>query len=710
MRDRLLIVSNRLPITLRVEREQVVVEPSAGGLVAALRSAHDPARSLWIGWAGESVPLTPAQQAAVDRELEEQRVVAIPLSADEVRHYYDGFSNAVLWPLFHYLLDKVHLDARRDWEVYRSVNERFAEHIARVYRPGDVVWVHDYQLALVPQMLRARIPDARIGFFLHIPFPSSEVFRLLPWREAILRGLLGADLIGFHTASYRHNFAFSAARVIGLEPDVDEIVHDGRRIRLGVHPIGIDAGIIADLASNPNVQRDAEQIRGASAAETIALGVDRLDYTKGIPRRFLAIERYLESRGDRGKNFRYIQLAVPTRERVDAYSDFRRAVHELVGRINGQHASVAGAPINFLHRSVTPRELVALYRAADVMLVTPLRDGMNLVAKEYVASRLDETGVLILSEFAGAADEMGDALLVNPYDIDSVAHALTRATTMPFEEQRKRMRTLRKSVLDNDVHAWARGFLSALHNDRSPRATAPPPELAIPRDKDLTLFLDYDGTLAEFSASPARTGADEEIRVLLERLAARPGTTVHLVSERAAEDLDRLIGELPIHRHAEHGALSRPPHGTWAPGRLVAPAWQPEALAALTAFAERTPGAVVEQKTTTIAWHYRMADPELALVELLRRHDLEWVAGAKVLELRPRGVDKGSVVRAHANASTVIVMGDDRSDEDMFAAVSASAYSIRIGDGPTSARYRLATPSDARRFLLRICEDRGTTQ
>ncbi len=495
-------------MTVRVDRQDVVVEPSSGGLATALRGPHARMDSLWIGWPGDVSRATPEQRAELDAQLTKMRTVAVPLSAQEVSRYYDGFSNAVLWPLFHYLIDKVHLDARRDWEVYRAVNERFADAIANLYRPGDVVWVHDYQLALVPQMLRARVPCARIGFFLHIPFPSSEVFRALPWREAILRGLLGADLIGFHTASYRHNFAFSAARVIGLEPDLDEVPYEGRLVRLGVHPIGIDAKAFSELADAEPVRREAREIRDGSDGRALALGVDRLDYTKGIRRRLLAIERFLDRERDRAKRFRYVQLAVPTRERVEAYGDFRRTVNELVGRINGQHGSLAMSPIHFLHRAVTAEQLSALYRAADVMVVTPLRDGMNLVAKEYIASRNDDTGVLILSEFAGAADELTEALLVNPYDLDSVAHALARATAMSLDEQRRRMRALRRQVFEHDVDAWARGFLDALGQEpREPAATArmptrpPPSELAdvLLHASSLAFYLDYDGTLVDLA-------------------------------------------------------------------------------------------------------------------------------------------------------------------------------------------------------------------
>lgn len=714
--SRLLIVSNRLPVTVRVERNDVLVESSSGGLATAMRGPHTTMDSLWIGWPGDLSRLSAEQRARIDAQLAEQRTVAVTLSTQEVTRYYDGFSNSVLWPLFHYLMDKVHLDARRDWEVYRKVNQRFADAVAELYRPGDVIWIHDYQLALVPQLLRARLPNARIGFFLHIPFPSSEVFRLLPWREAILRGLLGADLIGFHTASYRHNFAFSAARVIGLDPEVDEIVYEDRVVRLGVHPIGIDAAAFAELADDESVRVEAREIHGPNDL-SLALGVDRLDYTKGIPRRLLAVEQFLERQKDRASRFRYMQLAVPTRERVEAYGEFRRTVNELVGRINGHYGSLASAPIHFLHRAVTPSQLSAMYRAADVMVVTPLRDGMNLVAKEYVASRTDDTGVLILSEFAGAADELTDALLVNPYDIDSVAHALARATEMPREEQRKRMSALRRRVLDYDVHAWARDFLKALSGEKPARpATVRPGEDLVARLREaprLSLFLDYDGTLVDIANRPDGAVPDQELQQLLIALSARPGTEVNVISERTPKDLDELLGELPVRLHAEHGFWSKTADG-WKPRGDPESSWKLGVLTVLRAFAARTPGSFVEEKSTAASWHYRLSDLELAsarvreirlaLVDELRAHDLELLAGTKVLEVRRRGVNKGTIVAAAPADALVVVAGDDRTDEEMFAAAERRGCSVHVGGGATSATFRLSSPAEVRRILRALLE------
>ena len=721
---RLIIVSNRLPVTVQMEHREAVVSRSTGGLATALAGPHDKLDSLWIGWPGDLSRLTPAQRATVLTQLEALRTVPVILPPAEVHRFYDGFSNGVLWPLFHYLLDKVNLDARSDWDAYRDVNERFAAAIAERAQPGDLIWIQDYQLALVPEMLRKRLPDANIGFFLHIPFPAPDVFRILPWREQILRGLLGADRIGFHTASYRYNFVYSAARVLGIEPDVDSLVHEGRRVDLGIHPVGVDVASFEQLAALPSVRAETQRIRDEARGRRIVLGIDRLDYTKGIPRRLLAIERFLEREQALRHEVRFIQLAVPTRERVEAYAEYRRHVNELVGRINGHFGSIDAVPIHYLHRSLSMEQVTALYAAADVMLVTPLRDGMNLVAKEYVATRLDDTGALVLSEFAGAAAELAEAQHVNPYDIDAVATAVKRAIVMRPAEQKLRMRALRARVTGSDVHRWADGFLDELERARNVDAGAGGPSVPRPLPEDIaasaqraplvTLILDYDGTLTPIVATPELAVPDDTLRGLLAALCAREGADVHIASGRARDDLESWLGALPIGLHAEHGFWSRP-HGaaSWSPLGAAATEWKGKVRTILQAVARRTGGSFIEEKTASIAWHYRMVDPELArarlselreaLAVLVEMGDLELLGGSKTLEVRPRSVHKGRVARdildAAPKGSLVVAIGDDRTDEDLFAALPPSALTIHVGGGTSLATYRLPDPAAVRRFL-----------
>jgi trehalose 6-phosphate synthase/phosphatase len=712
-----LLVSNRLPVTLSRGEAGLVAQPSSGGLATALASVHGSGDSRWIGWAGpvESTELE-LQQA-----LEPLRCVPVPISAAEVTSYYDGFSNGVLWPLCHYLLDKVRLDGHDDWLAYRQVNERFADAVAAQWRPGDVVWVHDYQLALVPALVRRRCPQARIGFFLHVPFPAPDVFRILPWRDELLRGLLGADVIGFHTASYAYHFAYACSRVLGLELAGDVLRDDGRAVRVAAFPIGIDADTWASRAASPSVRERADAIRAESQGRKLVLSVDRLDYTKGFVRRLMVLERLLRAHPGLKEQLHVIQVAVPTRENVDAYADYRRTVNELVGRLNATFGTPTRNVVHLMYRGVPVEELSALYVAADVMMVTPLRDGMNLVAKEYVASRLDDRGALVLSEFAGASTELHEALQVNPYDLDGVAESLLSALTMPDEEQQVRMSALRRTVHAGDVSVWAHSFLQAL-NESPVAAQLEPPQAfdvafaAAAAAERLLLVLDYDGTLVDFTTSPRAASPDPELLELITRLSQRPGTSVHVVSGRTRESLEDFFGELPVGLHAEHGLFSRPAGATeWRARAQVPPPWVEPVRKLIAEVTRRTDGALLEVKSGALAFHYRATEPQLAqrrVDELKRKlgtHELasayEILEGSRVLEVRQRGINKGVVVPdiiAEAPTAAVLALGDDRTDEDLFGAMPAGAVTVHVGSGQSVARFRLEGVAEVRALLRRL--------
>ena len=465
MDGRLLIVSNRLPVTLSLHDGRPVVCQSVGGLTSGLQGPHDRSGGLWIGWPGTVETLTGDMQRELDRQLTAMRAVSVSLDAREVMLFYEQISNAVLWPICHDRIDRLPL--RVDgWDVYETVNARFADAVAEHYRPGDLVWIHDYQLLRVPALVRERIPDARIGFFLHVPFPNPEIFFTLPNRHSLVEGMMGADLVGFHTRRYHGHFRAALRRLFSVEADSAGVARwHSRRVKLGVFPISVDASDFARRAAAPNV--DAKATEYKNAGTRLLVGVDRLDYSKGILRRLIALKRLFQIHPEWRERVRLIQVAVPTRDRVDAYRRFRREVSSLVGQINGEFATPTWTPIQYIRRSVPPDVLLALYRAADVMLVTPLRDGMNLVAKEFPAARIDDDGVLVLSEFAGAADELTDAILVNPYDVDGTAEAIHRALTMDVTERRHRMRRLRQTVQEFDVHRWASSFLQELSQMRN---------------------------------------------------------------------------------------------------------------------------------------------------------------------------------------------------------------------------------------------------
>lgn len=726
--NRLLIVSNRLPVTVKSERGEIRVTESVGGLATGLRGPHQSGESLWVGWPGEISRLD-SRRVNLEKKLSELRTVPVYLTQSEINRYYEAFSNGVLWPLFHYQTDRLQRDAWRHWKTYLDVNQRFAEVVAEHYRTGDLVWVHDYQLTLVPAMLRRLLPEARIGFFLHIPFPSSEVFRILPWRTKILEGILGADLIGFHTYSYMRHFVRALLLVLGVESEGELLSYGDRKILLGVFPIGVDAAEFGRLANDKAVLAKVETIRQESGGRKLIVGVDRLDYTKGLPRRMLAMDRLLEREPSLRDKVRMIQVVVPSRTKVDSYERYRRKLDELVGRINGAYATVNSVPIHYLYRSVPQTELVALYRSADLMLVTPLRDGMNLVAKEFVASRTDEDGILILSEFAGAAEELPEAVSINPYDIDGVATTIKKNLTLPEEERRARMRVLRSRVLTYDSYYWADNFITALRTAPSLKpeplqtlsATAKIQEMLekLSRADHLLLLLDYDGTLIPLASSPHLAVPDPELKKLLKALAARPGTAVHIVSGRPTQVLRSWLGGMPIGLHAEHGCWSRlGPGQSWKRNGPADSKWKEVILPILEQFASLTPGSLIERKSAGLAWHYRMADPEMGkthaqdlqhrIERSLQGLPAEMLVGHKVIEVRTRGVHKGMIVPPLVEAGegdwTILAMGDDRSDEDLFAALPPESFAVHVGPGESQASYRLANPTAVRAFLTQLLQ------
>lgn len=462
-----IVVANRLPVDRRTEPDGTEHwSRSPGGLVTALEPVMAGAEGAWVGWAG-------APDAELEPfDIEGTRLVPVPLSALELEQYYEGFSNDTLWPLYHDVIAEPTFH-REWWESYTTVNQRFADAAARIAAPGATVWVHDYQLQLVPRLLREARPDLTIGYFHHIPFPPFGLYAQLPWRRQVVEGLLGADVVGFQRVADAGNFARAVRRLLGYAASNPEIrVPDGagghRSVIAKAFPISIDVAGFEELAARPEVQERAREIRaGLGDPEVVFLGVDRLDYTKGIRHRLKAFGELLDEEALRVGEAVLVQVASPSRERVAAYMQLRDEIELTVGRLNGTHATLSHSAVSYLHHGYPREEMAALYLAADVMLVTALRDGMNLVAKEYVASRLGEDGVLVLSEFAGAADELKNALLVNPHDIEGLKEAMLAAARMPRREQTTRMRALRRRVHDNDVARWSTTFLDTLRHASS---------------------------------------------------------------------------------------------------------------------------------------------------------------------------------------------------------------------------------------------------
>ncbi len=722
-----IIAANRLPVTIRHGSAGITLQDSVGGVATGLRHVLQ-AGGRWIGWPGPTASLSPEERVEVDRQLVARGCLPVHLTPAEVRGFYLGYANGTIWPLFHYLPQQVPLRPG-PWDEYERVNRRFAEAIAKEWKSGDLVWIHDYQLMRVAHHLRQLCPGARIGFFLHIPFPAFEIFRVLPARRQLLEGILAADLIGFHTRAYADHFIEATTRLLGCRPRADgRLDWRGRAPEIGVYPMGIDVARF-EQSSEESPFGTAPRVSAAAPHPVQTLvGIDRLDYTKGIPRRLLAYQHLLTRHPELRERVCLIQVAVPSRTGVRAYNRIRRHVDALVGRINGSFGTPGWTPVQYLYRGFSQADLVGLYRQADVMLVTPVRDGMNLVAKEFIASRTDGDGVLVLSEFTGAADELVEALQVNPFDIESSAEAYLRALTMPRQERRSRMKALRARVKMLPVDEWADVFLAALESRPAPGGLPPDAltpdaqvrsEIDLLRDADLLLLLDYDGTLVSFAPTPDQATPDAQLAQLLAGLAARPRTAVHLISGRPRATLEGWFGQLPIGLHAEHGAWSRGPGETrWERHELLRPVPYDSLLALLKRYNDLTPGAIIERKSSGLAWHYRLAHADIAqshvealITEVRKRFPAERVdilRGHQVVEFRPAGIHKGLVVERlleeRTDTPTVVAIGDDMTDEDMFTALPADGLGVQVGPRPSRARLRLRDVTACRRFLAQLLE------
>jgi trehalose 6-phosphate synthase/phosphatase len=724
--NRLLIVSNRLPITLVRKDGKFGVEPSAGGLATGLGSFYRTRDSLWVGWCGLAMERLRGQEEEIQKKLGEHGCHGVFLSQYDIENYYYGFSNKTIWPLFHYFpLYTIYNE--HFWEAYKRVNEIFCDEVLKVARDDDIIWVHDYQLMLLPQMLRERAPGAEIGFFLHIPFVSSEVFRLLPWRKEILEGLLGADLVGFHTYDYVRHFVESVRRVGGHEHDFGYISVGPRTVRVDAFPMGIDYKTYSSAGELPGVQAHVKRIRKRIGDRRIILSIDRLDYTKGIPERLEVFDLFLEKHPEFREKVTLILVAVPSRTGVEHYRLIKRRVDELVGRITGKYGAIGWMPVWYMYRSVRFEKLMALYTLADAALVTPLRDGMNLIAKEYVASKRDGTGMLVLSEMAGAAKELGEAIIVNPNNKEEIVSAIKQALTMSKEEQIERNREMQKRLARYSVGGWVGDFLGCLEKTKMRQeeraVTKFTSEISDRLVEDYAgssnrlILLDYDGTLVPFKDRPRKAHPDDDIIPLLESLSSTPGNEIVIVSGRDKETLEEWLGAHDIGLVAEHGVWAKERGGGWQMIETLKNDWKGQIRPLLEVYVDRTPGSFVEEKGYSLSWHYRRSDPGLASIRAGELRDdlgnltdnlsVGVLEGSKVIEVKDIGVNKGRAVRnwlAKGEWDFIVCIGDDWTDEDMFAVLPDWAYSIRVGLSNTRARYNMDSHLDVRALLARLKE------
>ena len=729
----ILIVSNRLPVRVDVDAAgDPIVERTAGGLASALQGLLDRPNVRWIGWPGS----TPAAEnrEAIRTRMRELDLEPVFLRPDQERHYYARICNEVFWPLFHYFTDRVRFDPE-SWQHYVEVNQLFAESILEVCEDDAVVWIHDFHLMLVPQLLRDRRPNLHIGFFLHIPFPSSEIYRLLPSREQVMEGLLGADYIGFHTHDYARHFRASLLRVFGLDAERDHVRHAGRTIGIGINPIGIDVAGFDESLEDPETGRIIGELEQRYAGRKLLLGVERLDYTKGVKLKLQAFAELLQSRPDLAHSVTLLQVLVPSRLGSSEYREIKSEIEEFIANVNGRFGQPGWTPIEYIHRNLDRKRLTALYRFADVGLVTPIRDGMNLVAQEYVLCKdmrekgpPRRAGALVLSEFAGAAQHLPHAFLANPWSVEDTAAQIESALETPAEELDRRMMPMIKQVRRMDSRIWGEKFLERLNrsaavsrkHECTPLVDDEITQLAT-RFRDAprrVMLLDYDGTLREFVRTPEAARPTPEILDLLKRLADDARTEVHMVSGRHRNDLETWFGHLPIHLSAEHGFASRAPGREWVFRRDVDLTWMARVREILDGVAEEVPGTLVERKPCGLAWHYRMADVDYGVWRARELHtrledelggmSVDILHGHRVIEVRAAGINKGSYVSAAVQGVTrdsfMLCVGDDRTDQDMYRVLPNWAVTAHVGPGADATTYRIESPSKVRGVLRQLIE------
>jgi trehalose 6-phosphate synthase/phosphatase len=641
--------------------------------------------------------------------------------------YYNGFSNSTLWPLFHYFPGMA--EYKSDFfDAYRNMSQLFAEKIAAIYVEGDVIWVHDYQLMLLPQMLRERLPDAAIGFFLHIPFPSYEIFRLLPsaWKRALLHGMLGADLVGFHTHDYVQHFIQSCKMILQVENQFTTISYKDRLIKTDLFPIGIDYQKFRDAITDEATVGIATSLEQKFYNQRLIFSVDRLDYTKGLEYRLdgydLFLTRYPEWQG----KVVFILNIIPSRDLISAYVKRKSRIEEKVSAINGKHSSLHWQPLIYRYKHLSFEELCALYQTADAALITPLRDGMNLVAKEYIASCIDK-GVLILSELTGAASELSEAVLVNPTDVEEVADAINTALNMHLIEQRSRLSDMQRRIAEYNVFKWTTEFLSCLKETKEEQEGL---KINLLKEENMVvivdeysaadkrcILLDYDGTLSPLQRLPSLASPTTELIELLQQLTEDKKTEIIIISGRDADTLQHWLGAIEVTLVAEHGAAVKRRGAAWVEQATMASEWKDKIKPMMQLFVNRCAGSFIEDKRSTLAWHYRNTHPDLgfnrsrelrnSLLQLTGNTPLQVIDGNKVLEVRLMGIDKGStamnLVRS-MNPDFILCLGDDTTDEDMFRAFIEGAHTVKIGRGNTAAGYTIASQKEVYPFLRRFVQ------
>jgi trehalose 6-phosphate synthase/phosphatase len=650
--------------------------------------------------------------------------VKIPKQLNDL--YYNGFCNDMLWPLFHYF-PTYSVFNESYFHAYHEANSIFCSEIVKITKPGDFIWIHDYQLFLLPAMIRKKAPDVTLGFFLHIPFPSFEIFRLMPrlWRETIINGMLGADLIGFHTHDYNQNFIKTVKRTTGYECRQNIIYTTDRIVKSDAFPIGIDYEKFNSACLKDAVLKEKKKIKSGLAGQKLIFSVDRLDYSKGLLPKLKGYETFLEKYPKWHSKVVFNMVVVPSRDIIEKYKDIKKEIESFIGRINGKFSTLSWRPIIYQYKSLSFNELVALYDMSDIGLITPLRDGMNLVAKEYIACQTENKGVLILSEMAGAAAELNEAILINPADNNEIASSIDAALKMKPVEKNARLVRMQGRIKNYNVFAWADDFFHQTNDitDQQKKMSVKFINSKIVtqiianygKARKRILFLDYDGTLVSFSRYPEQANIDKKTLQIVRNLTEDPKNKIVIISGRGKDFLERQFIGLKVTLVAEHGLFLKEINKSWKATIKTDQRWKESVVPILMEYVNRCNGTFIEEKTGSIAWHYRNADSDFAqfrlnelrddLSEIIRhKTDFEILEGNKVLEVKSGKYDKGEMAKSimkNKNYDFVLAAGDDKTDESIYRALDEKAYTIRVGLNPSEARFNITDYS----LLLRLLQD-----
>lgn len=723
MNKRLFIISNRLPLSIEKNATGFTLRQSSGGLISAI-SAY--LNKEGIGsfkekiWAG--VPdCTEKTWNSVTKENDEMDYNYLPVFIGNkiYQSYYNGFSNSLLWPLFHYFPSFAEYNPAY-FDAYMQANKAFANILSEQIKPDDVVWIHDYHLLPLAGMLRKNFPALTIGFFLHIPFPSYELFRVIPkqWQREILTGMLGADLIGFHTVDYTAHFLSCVEKIFKIEHDGQNILWENRQIKADAFPISVDYDLFNNAYENPEVLKVKEDYLTLKGDRQLLVSVDRLDYTKGLHNRLKAYKKFLTQNPEYLNKVIFVLVIVPSRDVISKYAERKKIIDGYIGNLNSSLGTISWQPVIYQYNHLSFEELLALYTASDIALITPLRDGMNLVSKEFVASRKDKKGVLILSEMAGAARELTEALLINPNDIDEIAETIKNGLEMSEEEQAERIMAMQSRIKRYDVNAWASDFFNKLKQVKSMQLQFEIKFLdSFSKSRLLDdyakatkrlLLLDYDGTLVPFSKKPSLASPGSQILEILKEISNDAQNDVYIVSGRDSQTLEEWLGHLPVGLIAEHGAKIRHIGSNWVSEITdEVKDWMLKIEKIMDNYVSKCPHSFIEKKEFSIAWHYRNADlvqggvraKELYedLVEQTLQLPLNVLNGNKVIEVRNKGINKGNAIGKVLNSASydfVLCIGDDKTDEDMFKKLSNTpeAFTIKVGNEVSFAKYNLHSP------------------